>query len=236
MRHEDALGRLPALIGLRAAAADQEMNAHLAECARCRERLRELRAVDSGLRTLDVPQPPSLSLARRVLAIPTGGGAPERRHHDGRRVAVAVAVVAPVTLLAAAAVGVHATRDDPGRSPDFLAERVVRLVTPRPEAVSAEPQSGADRRFEAQIEIEAAEGRRLPMRIIATGLPRGGDRYYGPWLTGPGGAVSAESFWPDGEGRCVVMLQVPSGDWTVADITDRNRPPSLRITVARAPL
>ena len=40
MRHEDALARLPELVGLHAAASDDgELSAHLAGCERCRARL-----------------------------------------------------------------------------------------------------------------------------------------------------------------------------------------------------
>jgi hypothetical protein len=222
VRHEDALRRLPELVGLRAAGADDaELSDHVADCGRCRESLRRLQEIDSGLRSLDAPPPSSQRLERRVLAIPAAG-APERRRRIGRRMAV---TAASAILLVGAAIGVVVSaRDDPARGPEFAAERIVRLVTPEPRAVSA------------QVEIGAPEGSRIPMRIVATGLPHGGGRFYGLWLTGADGAVSGGSFRPDGEGRCVVMLQVPAGAWTAVNITAGNRPPSPRTTVARAAL
>jgi hypothetical protein len=221
MRHEEALRRLPELVGLRAAGADDvELSGHVAGCARCRESLRRLQEIDAALRSLDAPAPPSQRLERRVLAIPAAG-APERRRPLRRRMAVAAACA---ILLVGAVIGILAARDDPAGEPEFAAERIVRLVTPELRAVSA------------QVEIGAPEGSRIPMRIVATGLPHGGGRYYGLWLTGADGAVSGGSFRPDGEGRCVVMLQVPAGAWTAVDLTSGNRPPSPRTTVARAAL
>jgi hypothetical protein len=88
----------------------------------------------------------------------------------------------------------------------------------------------------AEIQIGRAGGDGLPMRLVATGRAPGGGRYYGVWLTGPGGAVSGGSFMPDGEGRCVVMLRVPPGDWSAVDITAGDRPPSARSTVASGAL
>ncbi len=41
---------------------------------------------------------------------------------------------------------------------------------------------------------------------------------------------------PDGEGRCVVMLRVPPGDWRAVDITTGDRAPSPATTVASASL
>ncbi len=218
MTHEDAFARLPELVGLRAATQeDPGLDAHVAACARCQERLGHLRAVDSGLRALDPAPSVPARLERRVLAIPAGVAAEGRPGGRSRRLVAAAAAAAGLALIAAVALGIVLTRGDPAPSGDFRAERVVRLGGP-----------GAA----AEIEIGRAEGNVLPIRLIATGLPHGGGRYYGVWLTGPAGAVSGGSFMPDGEGRCVVMLRVPPGDWSAVDITSGDRPPSARSTVA----
>lgn len=221
MRHDDAVLRLPELVGLRTAAADDaELTAHVESCERCRGRLRSLRDIDAGLRSLDEVAPPSPGLERRVLAIPGAGGQDAGPVTRWRRAAVAACAV----LLLGALIGVLATRDEAGSEPGFTAERVVRLATPGSEAVSA------------QIELGVAEGGRVPVRVVATGLPHGGGLFYGLWLTGAGGAVSGGTFMPDGEGRCVVMLQVPAGPWTGVDITSGDRPPSAGTTVASGDL
>lgn len=223
MTHEEATPRLPELVGLRPAApGDGELEAHVAECARCQERLARLRRIDAGLRSLDAAPAASAGLERRVLAIPgTGANASAARSSRGRRWAVAAACAA---VLVAAVGGLLATRDDDPGAPGFAEQRTVELVAAEAPQVSA------------RIEIGAAEGGRIPMRIVATGLPHGGDRYYGLWLTESGGAISGGSFRPDGEGRCVVLLQVPAGEWTAVDITSGDRPPSGRTTVAGAEL
>ncbi|MGD9573341.1 MAG: anti-sigma factor [Thermoleophilia bacterium] len=220
MRHEDAVLRLPELVGLRPAAADDpDLAAHVGSCERCRARLSSLREIDAGLRALDEVPAPSTRLERRILAIPGSGGQEARPAPRWRWVAAACAI-----LVLGALVGVLATRDD-GRTPDgFTAERVVRMAT---------PGSGA---MTAHVEVGVAEGGRVPVRIVATGLPHGGGLFYGLWLTGADGAVSGGTFMPDGEGRCVVMLQIPAGPWTGVDITAGDRPPSPRTTVASGDL
>lgn len=220
MRHDDAVARLAEFVGLRPAAADDaELAAHVETCERCRARLRNLREIDAGLRALDDVPPPSARLERRILAIPGAGGQEVRPAARWRWVAAACAM-----LVLGALIGVLATRDD-GRSPaGFTAERVVRMATPGSEAVTA------------QVGVGVAEGGRVPVRIVATGLPHGGGLYYGLWLTGADGAVSGGTFRPDGEGRCVVMLQIPAGPWTGVDITSGDRPPSARTTVASGDL
>jgi hypothetical protein len=221
MRHADAVRRLPELVGLRAAGADHPaLGVHVAGCSRCRARLDALRALDSGLRDLDAPPPVPERLERRVLAVPGVAGAGQRRNRR-RRVAALAAALA--VIVAGAIAGVVVTGDDQG-APGFRAERVVPLATSGPSAVSA------------RVEIGAADGSRMPLRILATGLPHGGGRYYGLWLTGAGGAVSAGSFRPDGAGRCVVLFQVPAGDWRSLHITAGDRPPSRATTVAHAAL
>ncbi|MGD9696153.1 MAG: anti-sigma factor [Thermoleophilia bacterium] len=220
MRHEDAVLRLPELVGLRPAAADDpELSAHLEGCERCRARLGSLREIDAGLRALDDVSLPSARLERRILAIPGAGGQEVRPAARWRWVAAACAI-----LVLGALVGVLATRDDGGSPAGFTAERVVRMATSGSEAVTA------------QVEVGLAEGGRVPVRIVASGLPHGGGLYYGLWLTGADGAVSGGTFTPDGEGRCVVMLQIPAGEWTGVDITTGDRPPSPRTTVASGDL
>jgi hypothetical protein len=223
MTHEDAYARLPELVGLRAATqVDPGLDAHVAACARCQERLRRLRAVDSGLRALEATPAVPARLERRVLAIPAGGEA-QGHHRGGGRGWLVAAAAAGLALIAAIAVGIVLTGGDPAPSGEFRAERVVRLGGPRVAAA-------------AEIQIGRPEGNVLPMRLVATGLPHGGGRYYGVWLTGPRGAVSGGSFMPDGEGRCVVMLRIPPGDWSAIDITAGDRPPSARSTVASGAL
>ncbi len=186
MRHEDAVVRLPELVGLRAATdEDPELDAHVATCARCQERLSRLRQVDSGLRALDEPPPVSARLERRVLAIPAGGGE-TARGRSGRRRHVALAAAA-IALAAVIALAVVLARDGSAPAGEFRAERVVRLGVPRAAAA-------------AEIEIGHAEGNVVPMRLIATGLPHGGGRYYGVWLTGPGGRCRAAPSCPTARG------------------------------------
>ena len=115
-----------------------------------------------------------------------------------------------------------ATRDSRGPA-DFRADRVVRLATPGAAA-------------NAEVEIGRPDGAGTAMRLVASGLPHGAGRYYGVWLTGSGGAVSGGSFMPDGDGRCVVMLEAPPGHWTAVAITTGDRPPSRETTVASASL
>ena len=221
MRHDDAIRRLPELVGLRAVVThDAELIAHVEGCTRCQARLRGLRDIDAQLRSLDEAAPPSPRLERRVLAIPGAGGQQAGPATRWRWVAAAACAV----LLLGALLGVFATRDEGGSAPGFTAERVVQLTTPGSEAVSA------------QIEVGAADGGRVPVRVVATGLPDGGGLFYGLWLTGADGAVSGGTFMPDGEGRCVVMLQVPAGPWTGVDITSGDRPPSAGTTVASGDL
>lgn len=221
MTHEDALARLPELVGLHAAASDDaELAAHLAVCSRCRARLDALRAIDADLRRITTPRAPSARLDSRILAIPGAAGAPERAHGANRRI---VAAAACVLLLVAAAAGVLSTRAGGDASP-FEAARVVQLVAAHPDEISA------------RIEIGPADGSRMTVRIIAAGLPHGGDRYYGLWLTGANGAVSGGSFRPDGEGECVVTMDLPSGQWTAVDVTEGDRPPSAQSTMASASL
>lgn len=221
MRHDDAVPRLPELVGLRPAATDDtELTAHVEGCERCRARLRILRDIDAGLRSLDAVAPPSARLERRILAIPGAGGQEARPAARWRWVAAAACAV----LLLGALAGAFATRGEGGAEAGFTAERVVRLATPGSEAVSA------------RVEVGVAEGGRVPVRVVATGLPHGGGLFYGLWLTGADGAVSGGTFMPDGEGRCVVTLQVPAGPWTGVDITSGDRPPSPRTTVASGEL
>ena len=222
MRHEDALDRLTELVGLHQAAIDdRELRAHLGECARCRARLAELRSIDARLRRLDAPPAPSQRLENRILAIPTGAGAPERARGGGWRRAAAAACV---LLVVGVFVGAFMARDRSRPQSAFQSPRVVELVTAHPEVMTA------------RIEIGAAAGGRIPIRLVATGLPRGRDRYYELWLSGGDGAVSAGSFRPDREGRCVVVLQVPVGEWTEVEVTSEGRPPSPHATMAGAPL
>ena len=223
MRHEDALPRLPELVGLRKAAdGDSELEAHVRECDRCRARLGELRAIDARLRAVDEPPRPSAGLERRVLAIPGGTGSARDRRPRGRALAIAAAVVA---AMAVAALGLTLlTRGGSADPSEFRAERVVTLSMPRSDAAAV------------QLEVGDPTAGGVPVRLIATGLPHGEGRYYGLWLSGAQGAISAGSFRPDGAGRCIVMFRMPDGDWLSVAITDDDQPPSSATTVASGPL
>lgn len=222
MRHEDALARLPELVGLRQAAdSDSDLEAHVLACDRCRARLGELRAIDSRLRAMDEPPRPSAGLERRVLAIPGGTGAAREGRHRGRALAVAAALVA---VMAAAALGLILAGGDSTNPSEFQAERIVTLSTPWSHAAAVQLEVG-----------DPGEGG-VPVRLIATGLPHGEGRFYGLWLSGAQGAVSAGSFRPDDAGRCIVMLRMPDGDWSSVAITDDDRPPSTATTVASGSL
>lgn len=222
MRHEEAVARLPELVGLRAAEEDhQGLEAHVAGCPECRRRLESLQATDARLRALEPPPAPSAALERRVLAIPALAGPEPRRAPSWRRAAVAAGIAA---VLAGAALGAVALRDGPGPAPAFERERVIPLAADRHPGVSARAEIGIPR------------GDRLPIRLVASGLSHGGGRYYGLWLAGRDGAVSGGSFRPDGKGRCVVILHAPAGRWTTLAITLDDRPPTPATTVADAPL
>ncbi len=221
MRHEDAEPRLPELVGLHAAGPDDAgLRAHVAGCDRCGARLRALRDIDARLRAIGPAAAPSQRLERRVLAIPTAAGAPARTRTRWPWAAAAACVI----LLLGALVGVLATGERPSSDPGFSAERTVRLTAPDGAAI------------EARVEVGRERDGRVPVRIVASGLPHGGDRYYGLWLTGGSGSVSGGSFRPDGEGRCVVVLTVPAGSWSGIDLTAGDRPPSTRTTVASGDL
>lgn len=223
MTHDEAMGRLPELVGLRTASeGDRELDAHVAGCDRCRARLRQLRAIDAELRALGAPPVPSPGLERRVLAIPGTAPTPVRRR--GRAALMVAAALIAVLVVGGGVLAVLTARGGSGSEAGFTAERVVELASPAPRAL------------DARIEIGPAKADRLPVRITATGLAHGSGRFYGLWLTGSGGAVSGGSFRPDGGGRCVVMLQVPAGEWTAVAITAGDRPPSSSTTVASAQL
>jgi hypothetical protein len=222
MRHDDAVPRLAELVGLRAAASgDRELEAHVDACQRCQARLRALRDIDARLRSLDDVAPPSARLERRILAIPGAGGPEARPALRWRWVAAAACAI----LVLGALAGALATRDGGGGGGGaFTAQRVVSLDAPDLGAV------------DAQVEMGATEGGRIPVRIVATGLPHGDGLFYGLWLTGSDGAVSGGTFMPDGKGRCVVELQIPAGPWTGVDITAGDRPPSASTTLASGEL
>lgn len=223
MRHADAEPRLPELIGLRAAAReDAALVAHVDGCTRCQARLRRLRSIDAGLRAMGADPAPSQRLERRVLAITGARDAAPGPSRAGWGTLVAAACVA--VLIGALGGALLLNRDDGAGGTPFVAEREVAMQATRATDATA------------RIEIGPEDGGRMPVRIVADGLPHGGDRYYGLWLTGADGAISGGSFMPDGEGRCVVMLQVPAGGWTTVAITAGDRPPSERTTVARAAL
>ena len=221
MRHEEALSRLPELLGVhRAGPEEAELRDHVATCRACRERLDALRRVEETLRTAGAPAPPPARLERRVLGTPGR----ERPEPAPRRRGARAAIAGLAAVLAAVAVTlgvVLSGGDDPG---GFAAVRTVPL------AISVA------RDVEAAVELGAARGGRIPVRVVATGLAHGPGTYYGLWLTGPSGAVSGGSFQPDGEGRCVVLMQVPAGEWKGVAITVGDRPPTARTTVARSAL
>lgn len=219
MRHGEAIDRLPELVGVRPATrVEGELQAHVDRCPRCAARLEALRRVEAALRDAPALEPPPPRLERRILAIPEAG-APRARPRSRRALAAAVCAAAALAF----AVGVFVGGEDAPTGRPFSAERTVVLRADRP-TVSA------------TVEIGRGEGARLPVRLVATGLPDGGDRFYGLWLSGRAGSVSGGSFRPDGKGRCVVVMQLPPGDWTAVAVTTWNRPPSAQSTVAQAGL
>lgn len=224
MTHDEAWVRLAELVGLHAASEeDRDLHAHVAGCERCRGRLGELRAIDARLRAMEAPPVPSRGLDRRVLAISGAAATPMMRRRSRPAGAVAAVLIA-LLVLGGGVLAILATRggSDPGTG--FSAARVLELAGPSPRAM------------DARIEIGEPQADSLPVRITATGLAHGSGRFYGLWLTGPGGAVSGGSFRPDGGGSCVVMLQVPAGAWTAVAITAGDKPPSSKTTVASARL
>jgi len=228
VRHDEALSRLPELLGVHPAGPDEaELRVHLEECRACGQRLEALRRVNTTLRTTGAAAPPPARLERRVLDIPGRESPDPTRRRRGARVAIgglaAVLVALAAVLVAlAVALGVVLAGDDPVVG--FTAVRTVPLAT----TVTTD--------VEAAVELGAPHGEQVPVRVLAAGLAHGSGTYYGLWVTGPSGAVSGGSFQPDGQGRCAVLMQVPAGEWTTVAITAGDRPPSARTTVARAAL
>lgn len=220
MTHEEAAARLPELVGLRAAGPEEvALRAHVDGCEACRARLAAMTALDARLREEGPIEPVPTRLERRVLAIP-GLRAHETHRPPARRWAVAAAVAA---LLVVGALGaLWMTGGSPAAGP--AAPRTITLATPGGHGMSV------------RMEVGTAARDRIPIRIMATGLPHATGDYYELWLTGASGTVSGGAFRPDEGGRCEVAMEIPAGDWSVVAITDGGRPPSPAATLARARL
>lgn len=220
MTHDEAAVRLPELVGLRAAGPGEvALRAHVDDCETCRARLAAMNALDARLRAEGPLEPVSARLERRVLAIP-GLAAHEPHRPAARRWAAAAAVAA---LLMAGALGAEWMTG--GSSPAGpAAPRMITLATPGGHGMSV------------RMEVGAVAEHRIPIRIMATGLPHAAGDYYEVWLTGASGTVSGGAFRPDDGGRCEVAMEIPAGDWSAVAITDGGRPPSPATTLASGAL
>ena len=219
MRHEDAHERLPELLGLHPATADEpELRAHVAACADCQAILAAMGGIEHALRShaTDTPSP---ALAQRVLAIPDSGRSDVARGARRRWLAGAAAVIVVALVVA---LSVVLTK---GQTPSgFSAAHTIALT-------------GADAGIHARLELGVPEGPNQPLRLVAQGLPPAGAAYYTLWHTGPGGRVSAGTFRPDADGDCVIIGVVPRDlTWNSASITGANAPTGSAQTIATGKL
>ena len=217
MRHEDAIERLPGLLGLRPAGTQElELRRHVDDCGDCQERLAALQEVDRGLRRLQ-EENPSSDLEQRVLAIPqhappdAGRAPPRRRAWLGAAAAIAAVLAVTASLILTRGGGTD------------RAFAVVRAVT-----LSA-PGGGV----QARLELAKPDGANQPVRLVASGLSPTAAPYYTLWLIGEGRRVSAGTFRPDADGDCMIIGVVPRDiTWSQVTITRADARPESAERVA----
>lgn len=211
MKHVDAVARLPELLGMHPAFADEvALRAHVAECADCQARLATLERIQAELGRF-ADDEPSADLDARILGIPAVDAdahpAPTSlppRRHIRRRVwipAAAAAVVAAVLVMA-----FTFTRGTPGQP--FVAEHTVAMTSAMP-------------RVSAEIAMGRADGSNQPVRLTARGLSTTDAAFYTLWvIDDQHHAMSAATFRPEDDGTCIVMGVVPRNiSWKQAAIT-----------------
>lgn len=205
MTHEEAYPRLPDLLWMRIADADDaELRRHVDGCAECRHRLDELRRVHAALSSADRSDAP-LGLANRIGEIPAryaqdAAGSPR----GSRRALAGVAGVAAAALATGVVALALMGGGEPAETGPFQA--VDRVVVTDPHSAVA-----------GRIEMGEARAGTRTIRLAVHGLDTTGGRYE-LWLTGSSGEVSAGTFRPDKNGACVVMLSAPDDEWTAATI------------------
>ena len=216
MRHEDAIERLPGLLGLRSAGTQElELRRHVDDCRDCQERLAALQEVDRGLRGLQ-DENPSSDLEQRVLAIPRR--ASDARHAPPRRRAWLGAAAAMAVVLAVTASLILARGGGTDRA--FAVVRAVTLSAP----------GGGVR---ARLELAKPDGANQPVRLVASGLSPTAAPYYTLWLIGEGRRVSAGTFRPDADGDCMIIGVVPRDiTWSQVTITRADARPESAERVA----
>lgn len=218
MRHEEAIRRLPDLLGLHTTGAwEAELREHLAGCAACHDMLASLQTTDRALADLQRERP-GADLTRRVLAIPQTETSHVRsmRHRLrgpwGFAAGAALAVVAVVLTM---------TFAFDGRTHDrgFLVARSVTF--------------DGERGVSARLELARPEGANQPVRLAAEGISPTGAPYYTLWLTDGRRRVSAGTFRPDADGDCAVIGVVPRDvAWSQVVITRGDTVPDAGNAVA----
>jgi hypothetical protein len=216
VRHQEAAERLPELLGLRRAAADElALRAHVGECAACQGRLAALERVQRTLLGLGREEP-SPALERRVLTIGERRGS--RRHGQRARRGVWLAAAAAAVAGLAVALALALLGRGPGES--FPTAQAIALTHSKPGV-------------RARLELGRPQGPNQPLRLIAHGLSPVAAPYYSLWLQGPGRRVVAATFRPDADGDCRVVGVVPrSAAWHRATITRGDQPPVPGVSVA----
>ncbi len=179
-----------------------QFEAHLAECRRCQEEVRELSAgVDRLSSAVAEPAPPGLkdSVMAVVLADRSPTVTPLRRRRWASAIALVAAVVAVVT-----AVGIFRTTPQE-RLDDLLAA---------PDARTLAAEDGA-----AAVEVVFSPERGVAA-LISDSLPAlDPDQTYEMWLIGAKGPVPAGLFVPDEDGRVIAFLDAAPAPGEVVGLT-----------------
>lgn len=232
MTHDDAIQRLPDLLGVHPAFPEEgALRAHVAECSACQERLATLQTIDAELRSFRDLEP-SEDLDARIAAItqmptddegtasvdspsgPVGRQRPQRQWLQAVAASALALMIAVIALLAAR----------PGGSEAFVAMNEMTMTA-------------SDPRVHATIAMGSPTDSNQPIRLEASGLSSTDAAYYTLWVMDDADHhMSAATFRPEGDGSCVVMGMVPrSAAWTKAAITPEDSPPGSghMIAVAR---
>ena len=225
MTHAEAYPRLAELVGVRAADVDESaLRRHVANCARCATRLRELERVERVLQSAhgDRRHLPRERLAVRVLAIPALNPPDWTRPRRRRRVLVLSGALA-VPVLAIAIWQAASLLPDARPTAGFQPAHRLTL-------------NASATRLEAELTIGEPTGSTQPLRLVAEGFPTGGTGSYALWLIGPDGSEMVRAFQPNGEGSCAIDAAAPAGHWTQVAITRGNQPPTPGHTLASGSL
>lgn len=207
MTHDEAYDRLAALVELRIAhPIETEVQAHVATCAVCAERLRDLDNVTRALQiAANVRSDRFANLEERVLAIPSEY--PQRPAGWVRRRLLPTGVgLAAAASLAALVLVLWGPRQ-PSDVAHFEAERTITLQPVRAGVF-------------ATLAVGRQSGATRVVRLDVRGLPTSGSRSFDLWLVGSTGATRAGSFGPEDDGTCIVDLTTPGdAQWDRVAIT-----------------